>query len=129
MAFEINKTYNFSTLAPEKLGAVYKNMKVKSILDSAEAGKYSDVYTLHTNLIPVIPNLPNNITDLVFLLLQNNDGEKTVMAINYIDPDSVILVESVNIRVELTDVSSEDVAIITSRFRELGYFNFIVETY
>jgi len=128
-SFEINKVYNFTTLAAARLGSLYTDMRVKSIMTATEAMKHRDIYTLHNNLVPVIPNLPVNAGDCVFLLLENTDGESTVLALEYIDPVSVILVTSVNIRIELTDASSEDISLLNMRLKELGYTNYNITTY
>mgnify|MGYP006971714961 FL=1 len=108
--FEINKVYNFTTLAAARLGSVYREMRVKSIMTASEALRYRDIHTLHNNLIPIITNLPVDTGDCTFLLLENTDKEVVVLAIEYIDPVSVILVSSTNIRIEITDATSEDVS-------------------
>jgi len=127
--FEINKVYNFTTLAAARLGSVYSEMRVKSIMTAGEAMKDRDIHTLHANLLPVISNLPVDTGDCTFLLLENTDGETVVLALEYIDPVSVILVSSVNIRIELTDASSEDISLLNMRLKELGYTNFDITTY
>jgi hypothetical protein len=126
---EINKVYNFTTLAPSRLGSVYNEMRVKSIMSATEAMKYRDIHTLHNNLIPVISNIPVNTGDCTFVLFENTDNEKVVLAIEYLDPASIILVTSVNIRIEITDATSEDISLINMRLKELGYTNFDITTY
>ena len=128
-SFSINKVYNFNTLAPDILGDRYEDFKVLAMMTADEAMKYRDIYTLHQNLVPVITGLPVNAGDCVFMLLENKDGETTVLAIEYIDPVSVRLVTTINIRVELLDVSTDDLAIVTARFKELGYTNMVINTF
>lgn len=127
--FQINKVYNFNTLAPDILGSRYEGFKVKSMMTAEEAMKYRDIYTLHQNLVPAITGLPINAGDCVFMLLESKDKETTILAIEYIDPASITLVETINIRVELLDVSTDDLAVVTSRFKELGYTNMVVSTF
>lgn len=127
--FSINKVYNFNTLAPTILGLSYENMKVISMMAAEEAMKYRDIYTLHTSLVPTITGLPTNAGDVTFMLLENKVGERTVLAIEYIDPISVTQVTTINIRVELLDVTTDDLAIVTARFKELGYTNMVVSTF
>ena len=127
--FNINKVYNFNTLAPVILGDRYENMKVLGVLTADEAMKYRDIYTLHNNLVPVIVGLPVNAGDCSFLLLENSSKETTVLAIEYIDPNSVEVVTTVNIRADILDVSTNDMVIINSLLKEAGYFNITLSTF
>jgi len=129
VTFNINKVYNFNTLAPVILGDRYENMTVLGILTAEEAMKYRDIYTLHNNLIPVITGLPVNAGDCSFLLLENTSKETTVLAIEYIDPVSVQLVTSVNIRADIMNASTNDLVIITSLLKGAGYYNINLSTF
>jgi len=127
--FQINKVYNFNTLAPTILGSNYSNMKVLSMLNAKEALKYEDIYTLHNNLLPAILGLPQDVNDCVFLLLETIDGTKKVYAIEYIDPFSIVEVVTTNIRLELFNTNLEDLNIIRARMLELGYNDFNLTTF
>ena len=129
MSFNIGKTYNFTTLAPDVLGGEYRAMKVISMMTATEAVKYRDIYTLHSSLIDHIPNLPTDANDCVFVLFENQDKIKIVLALEYIDINSIELVETTNIEIKLFNTNTDDLAIIRSRLLELGYTNFTIKTF
>lgn len=119
--FELNKIYDFNTLVPSILGSSYKSMKVKGILTAEGAMKYRDIHTLHNNLISSIPGLPQDIEDCVFLLLENTDKTRIILAVEYIDHASVTNVTTTNIRIEVRNTNITDLEIIRTRLLELGY--------
>ena len=129
MAFEINKVYNFQTLAPTVLGNTYKGMKVKGIITADEAVKRRDIHTLHAALLPVISNLPLNVNDCTYLLLTSIDGSEIVLATEYIETVSIELVTTVNIRLEVFDATTGDIATLTEGMRTLGHNNVKVTTF
>ena len=130
-SFEIKKTYNFSvqTDAAALLGSDYSLMKVRAIMNSEEAAKKADVTTTFNTVKGVLTDLPDSITDLTFILFENTDGNTTVLALEYIDTETIVEVESVNIRVNILNASTEDISIITTAVKELGYTNFTVSTF
>jgi len=125
----INKVYNFSTLAPAVLGSDFKDMKVIAILTAKEAVKYRDIQTLHNTLKPIITALPTSVNDCSYVLFENIDNEKVLLALEYIDMFSIQEVVSTNIRVEIYNTNTDDVSIIRNRFIELGYANVKVTTF
>ena len=129
MAFELDKVYNFTTLAPSILGGSYTTQKVIGIIKAKQAKQYRDIYTLHEQLIGVIPSLPANINDLTYILLEDSLGELMVIANEYVDLFSIFLVTTVNIRVEIPDTNTATLNVIRTRLAELGILNFNVTTY
>lgn len=129
MSFEIKKSYNFSTLAPTQLGGDYSNMKVKAILTSDNAVNYRDVVTLHQTIKSVVSGLPDNISDLTYILFEDLDKNTVVLPIEYIQTDSIVEVNTINGRVDIPNITSEDIATIKTRLQELGYINFKIYTY
>ncbi|MGE3591395.1 MAG: phage DNA polymerase-associated SH3 family protein [Arcobacter sp.] len=125
----INKVYNFSTLAPAIIGSDFKDMKVRAILTAEEAVKYRDIQTLHNTLKPIITALPTSVNDCSYVLFENIDNEKVLLALEYIDMFSIQEVVSTNIRVEIYNTNTDDVSIIRNRFIELGYANVKVTTF
>lgn len=126
MLFEIKKTYNFSTLAPTLLGSDYTNLKVKAILTSEAAVKYSDIVSTHQTVKSTIKNLPDNVSDLTYILFENTDKTTMILPVEYIETDSVVEVSSINIRIDIPNVTVDDVNILKTRLKELGYLDFKV---
>lgn len=125
----INKLYNFNTLAPTIFGSSYSNMKVKGILTSEEAVKYRDINTLHTTVKPLIPNLPINVADCTYILFENIDNIRTLLALEYIDINTLVEVSSTNVRVEIYNTTTMDLSVIKARLLELGYNNISITTF
>lgn len=128
MAFEIKKTYNFTTLVPSLLGGEYKNMQVVSLMTPDEAVKYQDILTLHEQVRTLIA-LNMSANDCTYVKFKTLEGDTKIIALEYIEPDSIKEVTTVNIRIELQRATTEDISIITARLKELGYVDFTVNTY
>jgi len=126
--FNINKSYNFTTLAAAILGAAYTNMKVLGILTANEAVKYNDVYTQYEVLKTIISGLPTSADMLTYVLFVDALGNKKVIAQEYIDPVSVTLVTTTNLRIDIFNIDSAMEAVINLRFKELGITNFNMTT-
>ena len=128
MAFEIKKTYNFTTLVPSLLGGEYKNMQVVPLMTPDEAVKYQDILTLHEQVRTLIA-LNMSANDCTYVKFKTLEGDTKIIALEYIEPDSIKEVTTVNIRIELQRATTEDISIITARLKELGYVDFDVTTY
>ena len=128
MAFEIKKTYNFTTLVPSLLGGEYKNMQLVSLMTPDEAVKYQDILTLHEQVRTLIA-LNMSANDCTYVKFKTLEGDTKIIALEYIEPDSIKEVTTVNIRIELQRATTEDISIITARLKELGYVDFDVTTY
>lgn len=129
MAFQLKKTYNFNTLSAAILGAEYTNMKVKAIMTSDNAVKFRDIATLHASVKATIPNLPESISDLTYVLFEDTKQEVLVLPLEYIDTNSIQEVSSVNIRINISDCTTDDISTLRLRLKELGYINFTISTY
>lgn len=126
MTFSLKKTYNFSTLAPTLLGDSYANMKVKGILTSENAIKYGDVVSRHETVKSVIKNLPDNVSDLTYILFESLNKENVIMPIEYIQTDSIEEVDAINLRIDIPNTTLDDMGILKTRLQELGYTNFSI---
>lgn len=129
MGFEIKKTYNFNfnNKLTHILGDKLKNMKVKAILTSDQAIKLSDIATTHAQVrLLDTDNIPENLSDMTFIMFETIDSETVVYAQEYINMSSLEEVSSVNLRVNVRNVSSSDATLIKSTLSELGYNNFDV---
>lgn len=127
--FQIKKTYDFKTLAPAILNSDYKSQKVIAIFTSVEAVKYIDIQTLHANVSKVIPSLPSSVNDLTYILFENTSQEKTVLALEYIDQDTIKEVVTYNIRIDVKGANSNDLALLRKYLLELGYTNIDITTF
>lgn len=129
--FELKKSYNFNikSEAAGIIGEKYKLAKIKGIITSEEAVKYTDIATMHETLKPLITTLPDSVNDLSYVLFETQDGDQKVLALEYIDVNTIVEVKSINLRAQILGVSTDDIAIIKSALSELGYANVTVTTF
>lgn len=128
MLFELKKRYNFSTKAPALLGAEYRNMKVESIMSSTEAIKYLDILTLHEQVKTII-GLDIEPINCTFIKFKSIEGDEKIIALEYINSDSIVEVETINIQINILNANTNDMLILSERLRELGYDNFKMKTF
>lgn len=129
MNVELNKVYNFRVLDTGVYGAAYNNMKLKGIVDASTAVLKQDIYTTHAHMKELVNGLPDDPNDLNWLIFKNyDDKEDLVIAYEYLDVPSIEEVTSINIKVEITNASTADLAIIRRTLSELGY-TFNISTY
>lgn len=127
--FELNKSYNYTTIAPIILGGTFKNQKVKAILTAEEAIKYRDITTLHETMKTTSNPLPLDVNDLTYLLFETIDADTQILALEYIEPYSIELVSTINVRIDLLDTEAPTIAIVRARLKELGIQNFNIYAY
>lgn len=123
---QLGKTYNFKTLSPVILGSEYKNQKVIGIFNSTEAMKYGDIQTTYALVSKEISTLPK-INDLIFILFESLDQDKTILALEYLDVNTIVEVTTFNLNIVINNASTEDTSIITNMLKELGYTNFKID--
>lgn len=123
---QLGKTYNFKTLSPVILGSEYKNQKVIGIFNSTEAMKYGDIQTTYALVSKQISTLPK-INDLTFILFESLDQDKTILALEYLDVNTIVEVTTFNLNIVVNNASTEDTSIITNMLKELGYINFTID--
>ena len=123
---QLGKTYNFKTLSPVILGSEYKNQKVIGIFNSTEAMKYGDIQTTYALVSKQISTLPK-INDLTFVLFESLDHDKTILALEYLDVNTIVEVTTFNLNIVVNNASTEDTSIITNMLKELGYTNFKID--
>ena len=57
MNFKLKKTYSFATNLPSLLNLQYHQQKVKGILTHDQAVRYTDITSLHTSAIGLLPSI------------------------------------------------------------------------
>ena len=127
MNVQLNKRYNFITIAPAILGASFTNMKAISIMTYKEALKKADITTTHKQVEKSLPQ-ELRVTDLTYVLFENMNGKELVMPLEYMVKDSLVPVTTLTILVELPDRNTEDIATLSLALTELGFFNAKITT-
>lgn len=125
--FEINKTYTFNTRAPVILGATFRRVKILGIIDYVLASSFINPETQHHNVYPHLPaGTPSDPKKYTYLLIQTEQGDKTVLAKEWIDPSSVTLVTSTTINITVTGASASDAENIREALLLLGFTNPVI---
>ena len=127
MNVQLNKRYNFITIAPAILGASFTNMKAISIMTYKEALKKADITTTHKQVEKSLPQ-ELRVTDLTYVLFEDMNGKELVMPLEYMVKDSLVPVTTLTILVELPDRNTEDIATLSLALTELGFFNTKITT-
>jgi len=122
MVFTPNKIYKFMTLAPTVLGGSFTMMKAEGIISAKLAIKNgADIHDINNKLTAIIPGLPENANDNTYVLFENEDKETVIFALEWLDLNTVEVVESINIRLDLPNCDTSDLDIIRNAILELGY--------
>ena len=126
----IGKVYTFSTLAPAILGAVIKNAKLISIVDYSSALKYDNIVTKYRTIYPVLPNgTPDSPEDCEYYIFKTESGDSVVFANQWIDENTVELIQHVGIKVNISNGSLTDVNRIRDALNALGVEDFTITTF
>lgn len=109
MNFKINSSYTFNNRAPSILGSGYKNAKLIAILDAKMASSMINVQSTHANIYPYLPqstpNAPEKFTYLVFEI----DGNRKVIAQEWIDETSAVESSTQSIQIDIQNVTTQDI--------------------
>ena len=100
MVFDLRKKYNFSTRVPALLGGSYYSAQVEAILSADEAIRTVDVMTLHEQVKAniAINTIAKDCTWIKFKLV---DGSYKILALEYIDLNSVKEVSTIHVNISL----------------------------
>jgi len=121
MNFEIGNKYNFTTKSTTVLSQTYKNMEVLAILKFNVAIKFEDVVTLYENINTELNTTVGDPKTATYVLFKNSNGDEIVLSLDWINMDSIELVESVKYNVTIGNITSEDIPIIKNVLTSMGY--------
>jgi hypothetical protein len=129
VSFELHKTYNFNTLAPSILGTNYKNITVLGILSYDTAIKYFVPETVSVSVYPHLPNgTPSDPKRYTYLLFQTEAGITSIIALEWIDKPTIVVVSYQTINISVLQASAGDTEKIRESLVLLGFTNFTMNT-
>jgi len=127
MNFEFGNTYNFRTISNTVLAPEYRNMTVQGIMGFNQAVKYSgaftDVATIREKLITETGLSLVPADKAKYVLFENEYGETIILAEDWIILDSVVLVTSIDLELNIKNITTDDVNVIVDTLRAMGYKN------
>lgn len=110
MPLELNKKYDFKTYAPAILGGSYHGMLVESTMDYTNATHYRDVTNTHKEILPYLPTTtPKDPKLLTYVLFSDTDGNRLLLAQEWIDASSIKEVAGITAMMTLENVSMQDI--------------------
>ena len=125
MLFEFDNVYNFNTISLTVLKPTYKNLKAVSNMGYKQAirysGIYNDVVTTRQQLEAETGVSLVEAVDARYVLFEDEYGNEVMLAEDWIEADSIVLVTSIALELQILNISSSDVSIITNTLRALGY--------
>jgi hypothetical protein len=129
--FKIGSTYTFNTLAPTVLDSVMRNVKIMSIMDYDLANSYINVDIVQKSIYPLLPSgTPSNPKDYIYILFLTEAKIKTVLALDWIDVNSIQEVTTVTINIRVDKAAIEDIPKIRDTLKLMGFSNLtITSTY
>ena len=128
MNFLMHKTYTFNTLAPAILGASIKNAKLIGILDYDTALSYDNVNLKYRQIFPILPTgTPNQPEKCLYYRFLSESKEKIILADQWIDENSIEVIDHVSFQVNFVDASVEDLSRVRDLLNASGYVNFTMK--
>lgn len=124
MPFEINKRYNFDTLAASLLGTNVKNALVVAIMGYNTARQFFPPDAQAINVYPLLPTgTPSDPKKYTYIQFESEQGPLLTLAIEWIDVSSVVVVSSQSAVITVNNLSSGDAARIHEALVLLGLPN------
>jgi hypothetical protein len=123
--FKIGKVYTFDTYAPTLLGTQLKNARLTSIIDFDTANSYENILLKYRQIYPLLPvGTPDNGRLCTYYVFETESKEKVVYADQWINEDTIVVIEHININIYITDIALNDISNIRDILRAAGYFDF-----
>lgn len=125
--FEIKKTYSFRVYPAGILGNNFDNVTVLGILDRATAQTITNITTKHPLIYPTLPSgSPEDPDDYTYLKIRFESGDITAIAQEWIQPNSIQLVEEATCVVRLQQFSPAKLTLLREVLSANGFRNFTV---
>ena len=124
MELIVGNTYNFDTIAPDVLGDNYTDMKLLAIINFDVAmmlgynvlSKHKQVFNISEyDVNYTIPSSYN------YLLFETKNNDKVIMGETWIKESSLSGMYGINATFDFSNISINDLEIITSQLNPLGY--------
>lgn len=118
---------NFNTFAPAILGNAFANMRVVGLLDYQLAKTMLNITAMQANVSPLLPiNVSKDPLTYTYVVLSDVNNVTTVLALEWIDPNSYIEVVTTSVVATISGATAADVSIIRDALLAMGYVNPIV---
>ena len=126
--FELNKVYSFNTLSPVFLGNRVDRAKARIIGFSANmAPKFASIDHMWRSIYPTLPiGTVNDVERAIWYVLEGQNGSEIVLCDKWIDQDSIVLIDHVQITVSFPTASMGDADIIRNALNAAGLKDYAI---
>lgn len=120
--FKVGTTYTFDVYGPSILGDQFQNLKLASIEDFEKAFLQDDVVSRHNLMMSSLdPSVSRDPTTLIYGIFRNSAGKSIVLALDWIDGESVITVTNFIIDLVVNLSKPEDKARLINALDREGF--------
>lgn len=120
--FQIRNVYTFTLYPDHVFDTDFKNVTVMGILDYEMASRYADIYPLHVQVYPSLPEgTPNDPRSYDYILVKTTAGNNVVLGIPWIKENTIELVDSKTIQVLISNASAIDISRVRNALLQNGY--------
>ena len=126
--FELNKVYSSNTLSPVFLGNRVDRAKARIIGCSANmARKFASIDHMWRSIYPTLPiGTVNDVERAIWYVLEGQNGSEIVLCDKWIDQDSIVLIDHVQITVSFPTASMGDADIIRNALNAAGLKDYAI---
>lgn len=126
--FETNSTYSFDIYPRAYFDTDFTNVTVLGTVGYEMAAKYADIYSLHVQVYPTLPeNTPNDPKAFTYLIIKTTTGSTTVIATSWIKEDTIELIVARTMVVTIDNVSSSDINRVRNALVQNGFNNLDIQ--
>ena len=128
----IGKTVSFNTRVPGVLGTSFANVRVDALLDHRTASLFRDAAATHANVYPTVhaidPTVPDDYTKYLYIKFTDSNGVEDCLGIPWIDPGSVVEINSVALNAYMTGpgVTLDRINDIKNALLSIGITNVVI---
>ncbi len=126
--FVVNGKYNFEVFPIQILGNEFKNVTVLGVVHPSIAQNFLDLEASHVQIYPYLPSgTPDNARGYEYLMIRTVSGETTVLGLPWINAETITIVESGTLMVEIIDVTSQDIQRVSDALIANGFNAFNIK--
>jgi hypothetical protein len=109
------------TIAPVTLGQSYTNVKAIANVNFNVAIKFRDVVSVNYAVVQESSKQLLDPKQAIYTMFETQDGETVVLSNEWIDPNSVVAIDSVNLVININNITTDDISKINNILTAMGY--------
>lgn len=127
--FEIKRSYSFQVYPSSMLGNDFNNVTVLAKLDRESAELLEPVSLRHPLIYPFLPSgTVDNPDDYTYLKLKHPSGVISVIAVEWIQADTVVALEAGKVVVEFNNFTNDRLSLLRDVLNANGFSGFTITT-